>query len=134
MSSTTWHRSRTPRFTWPGSPATPPYAINGVAALHTDILKRDTLKDWYAIWPERFNNKTNGVTPRRWLRECNPRLSALLDEVTGSDAWVKDLSLLEGYSGAADDAVLDRLAEVKHANKTDFAAWIDLARGRGDRS
>ena len=105
------------------------YAINGVAALHTDILKRDTLKDWYAIWPERFNNKTNGVTPRRWLRECNPRLSALLDEVTGSDAWVKDLSLLEGYSGAADDAVLDRLAEVKHANKTDFAAWIASREG-----
>ena len=48
----------------------------------TEILKRDTLKDWYAIWPERFNNKTNGVTPRRWLRQCNPRLSALLDEVT----------------------------------------------------
>ena len=105
------------------------YAINGVAALHTDILKRDTLKDWYAIWPERFNNKTNGVPPRRWLRECNPRLSALLDEVTGSDAWVKDLSLLEGYSGAADDAVLDRLAEVKHANKTDFAAWIASREG-----
>ena len=105
------------------------YAINGVAALHTDILKRDTLKDWYAIWPERFNNKTNGVTPRRWLRECNPRLSALLDEVTGSDAWVKDLSLLEGYSGAADDAVLDHLAEVKHANKTDFAAWIASREG-----
>ena len=100
------------------------YSINGVAALHTDILKRDTLKDWYAIWPERFNNTTNGVTPRRWLRQCNPRLSALLDEVTGSDAWVKDLSLLERYADAADDAVLDKLAEVKHANKVDFAAWI----------
>lgn len=100
------------------------YSINGVAALHTEILKRDTLKDWYAIWPERFNNKTNGVTPRRWLRQCNPRLSALLDEVTGSDAWVKDLSLLEGFAGAADDAVLDRLAEVKRANKVDFAAWV----------
>ena len=105
------------------------YAINGVAALHTDILKRDTLKDWYAIWPERFNNKTNGVTPRRWLRQCNPRLSALLDDVTGSDAWVKDLSLLEGYADAADNAVLDRLAEIKHSNKADFAAWISAREG-----
>ena len=104
------------------------YAINGVAALHTDILKRDTLKDWYAIWPERFNNKTNGVTPRRWLRECNPRLSALLDEVTGSDAWVKDLSLLENHT-RVDDAVLDRLTEIKHANKVDFAAWIAAREG-----
>ena len=105
------------------------YSINGVAALHTEILKRDTLKDWYAIWPERFNNKTNGVTPRRWLRQCNPRLSALLDEVTGSDAWVKDLTVLADYADAADDAVLDRLAEVKRANKADFAAWVSAREG-----
>ncbi|SHE23830.1 glycogen/starch/alpha-glucan phosphorylase [Actinomyces glycerinitolerans] len=100
------------------------YSINGVAALHTEIIKRDTLKEWHDVWPERFNNKTNGVTPRRWLRQCNPRLSALLDEVAGSDAWVKDLSLLAEYTDAADDALLDRLAEVKHANKVDFAAWV----------
>ena len=103
------------------------YSINGVAALHTEILKRDTLKDWYAIWPERFNNKTNGVTPRRWLRQCNPRLSALLDDVTGSDAWVRDLTVLGDFTGAVDGAdgavLLDRLTEVKHANKVDFAAW-----------
>lgn len=48
------------------------YSINGVAALHTEIIKRETLGDWHGIWPERFNNKTNGVTPRRWLRMCNP--------------------------------------------------------------
>ncbi|SDM99244.1 glycogen/starch/alpha-glucan phosphorylase [Actinomyces ruminicola] len=100
------------------------YSINGVAALHTDIIKRDTLKEWHDIWPERFNNKTNGVTPRRWLRQCNPRLSALLDEVVGSDAWVKDLSLLAAHTDVADDALLDRLAEIKHANKVDFAAWV----------
>ncbi|GGO96943.1 glycogen/starch/alpha-glucan phosphorylase [Actinomyces gaoshouyii] len=105
------------------------YSINGVAALHTEILKRDTLKEWYAIWPERFNNKTNGVTPRRWLRQCNPRLSALLDEVTGSDAWVRDLSALQDFDGAATDAVLDRLAEVKRANKADFADWIKAREG-----
>lgn len=100
------------------------YSINGVAALHTEIIKRDTLKEWHDVWPERFNNKTNGVTPRRWLRQCNPRLSALLDEVAGSDAWVKDLSLLAAHTDAVDDALLDRLAEVKHANKVDFAAWV----------
>ena len=105
------------------------YAINGVAALHTEILKRDTLKDWYAIWPERFNNKTNGVTPRRWLRQCNPRLSALLDEVTGSDTWVKDLTVLAEHTDSVDDSVYDRLAEIKHANKADFAAWIAQREG-----
>ena len=103
------------------------YSINGVAALHTEIIKRDTLKEWHAIWPERFNNKTNGVTPRRWLRQCNPRLSALLDDVTGSDAWVRDLTVLGDFTGAVDGAdgavLLDRLTEVKHANKVDFAAW-----------
>ena len=105
------------------------YSINGVAALHTEILKRDTLKDWYAIWPERFNNKTNGVTPRRWLRQCNPRLSALLDEVTGSDTWVKDLSVLAEHTDSVDESVYDRLAEIKHANKVDFAAWIAQREG-----
>ena len=105
------------------------YSINGVAALHTEILKRDTLAQWYAIWPERFNNKTNGVTPRRWLRQCNPRLSALLDEVTGSDTWVKDLSVLAEHTDSVDESVYDRLAEIKHANKVDFAAWIAQREG-----
>ena len=105
------------------------YSINGVAALHTEIIKRDTLKEWHAIWPERFNNKTNGVTPRRWLRQCNPRLSALLDEVTGSDAWVKDLSVLAEHTDSVDESVYDRLAEIKHANKVDFAAWIAQREG-----
>ena len=100
------------------------YSINGVAALHTEIIKRETLGEWHAIWPERFNNKTNGVTPRRWLRQCNPRLSALLDEVTGSDTWVKDLSVLAEHTDSVDESVYDRLAEIKHANKVDFAAWI----------
>ena len=100
-----------------------------MAALHTEIIKRDTLKQWHAIWPERFNNKTNGVTPRRWLRQCNPRLSALLDEVTGSDEWVRDLSILAQYTDAADETVLDRLAQVKHANKVDFAAWVAAREG-----
>ena len=100
------------------------YSINGVAALHTEIIKRETLKEWYAIWPERFNNKTNGVTPRRWLKQCNPRLAMLLDEVTGSDRWVTDLDALSEYTGAGNSELYARLAQIKHANKVDFAAWI----------
>ena len=100
------------------------YSINGVAALHTEIIKRETLKEWYAIWPERFNNKTNGVTPRRWLKQCNPRLATLLDEVTGSDRWVTDLDVLSEYTGAGNSELYARLAQIKRANKVDFAAWI----------
>ncbi|MDO4791500.1 MAG: glycogen/starch/alpha-glucan phosphorylase [Buchananella hordeovulneris] len=105
------------------------YSINGVAALHTEIIKRETLGHWHAIWPERFNNKTNGVTPRRWLKQCNPRLAALLDEVTGSDAWVRDLSVLANFTEAGNNAIYDRLTEIKNANKADFAAWIAAREG-----
>lgn len=105
------------------------YSINGVAALHTEIIKRETLKEWYAIWPERFNNKTNGVTPRRWLKQCNPRLATLLDEVTGSDRWVTDLDALSEYTGAGNSELYSRLAQIKHANKVDFAAWIKNREG-----
>ncbi|MDP9800482.1 starch phosphorylase [Arcanobacterium wilhelmae] len=106
------------------------FSINGVAAIHTEIIKRDTLHDWHDIWPEKFNNKTNGVTPRRWLHQCNTRLSALLTELSGSEAWVKDLDKLADLAKYADDAsVLDRVNEIKHANKVDFAAWIKNRQG-----
>ncbi|WP_067778558.1 glycogen/starch/alpha-glucan phosphorylase [Actinomyces vulturis] len=105
------------------------YSINGVAALHTEIIKRETLGPWHDLWPERFNNKTNGVTPRRWLKQCNPRLASLLDEVTGSDAWVRDLSVLSNYTDAATDEVLDQLSAIKHENKVDFAAWVKEREG-----
>ncbi|MDT3766922.1 glycogen/starch/alpha-glucan phosphorylase [Gleimia hominis] len=105
------------------------YSINGVAAIHTEILKRDTLHDWHDIWPERFNNKTNGVTPRRWLNQCNPRLAKLLTEVVGSDEWVRNLDVLAEHEGAADDELLARLNDIKHANKVDFANWIEKRQG-----
>ena len=105
------------------------YSINGVAALHTEIIKRETLKEWHDIWPERFNNKTNGVTPRRWLKQCNPRLASLLDRVTGSDEWVVDLSVLSRYVDSASEDVLDELTSIKHANKVDFAAWVKEREG-----
>lgn len=101
------------------------YSINGVAALHTEIIKRETLADWHGIWPEKFNNKTNGVTPRRWLRMCNPRLAGLLTEAAGSDAWVTDLTELAKLAPLAEDAAtMKRLREIKAANKADFAGWV----------
>ncbi|WP_066526161.1 glycogen/starch/alpha-glucan phosphorylase [Corynebacterium bouchesdurhonense] len=106
------------------------YSINGVAALHTEILKRETLAFWYGLAPEKFNNKTNGVTPRRWLRMCNPRLSELLDRLSGSDAWVTDLSKLKELRAYGDDAdVMRELREIKAANKRDFAEWIAERQG-----
>ena len=105
------------------------YSINGVAALHTEIIKRETLGEWHEIWPQKFNNKTNGVTPRRWLNQCNPRLSALLTEVTGSDAWVKDLDVLARFENAGNEDVYRRLNDIKHANKVDFAKWIKDRQG-----
>lgn len=101
------------------------YSINGVAALHTDIIKRDTLGFWHGLYPEKFNNKTNGVTPRRWLRMCNPRLSALLDRLAGSDAWVTDLDRLrELRHFADDDDIMRELREIKVANKKAFSSWL----------
>lgn len=106
------------------------YSINGVAALHTEIIKADTLKEWHGIWPEKFNNKTNGVTPRRWLKMCNPRLSALLTRLLGSDAWVTDLDELKKLrSYVDDDAVMQELLDIKDANKQDFAEWIHNRQG-----
>ena len=106
------------------------YSINGVAALHTEIIKRETLGDWHAIWPEKFNNKTNGVTPRRWLNQCNPRLPELLTRLVGSDAWVTDLDVLAGLEKYADDEeVLREVMAIKRGNKEDFVAWIKDRQG-----
>lgn len=101
------------------------HSINGVAALHTDILKAETLKPWYDLWPEKFSNKTNGVTPRRWLRTTNPRLAALLTEKTGSDAWVKDLSLIRDLDSLADDENIQKeLIEIKRENKLRLTKYV----------
>ena len=71
------------------------HAINGVAALHTELLKKDTLKTFAQLWPEKFFNKTNGVTPRRWILLSNPLLSELVTEKIG-DGWLKDLDQMRG--------------------------------------
>ena len=106
------------------------YSINGVAALHTEIIKADTLSEWHELWPEKFNNKTNGVTPRRWLKMCNPRLAELLTQQAGSDAWVTDLTQLAKLADKADDTdLLRELIAIKRANKRDFAQWVNDHQG-----
>ncbi|MFS0140821.1 glycogen/starch/alpha-glucan phosphorylase [Corynebacterium striatum] len=106
------------------------YSINGVAALHTEIIKADTLAEWHELWPEKFNNKTNGVTPRRWLKMCNPRLAKLLTKQSGSDEWVTDLTKLAELAELAEnEKVLRKLMEIKHKNKVDFAQWVKEHQG-----
>lgn len=101
------------------------YSINGVAEIHSNIIKNDTFAGYYRLWPERFNNKTNGVTPRRWLRTCNPKLSALLTELSGSEDWVKNLELLQQLDEfATDKKVQERLQQIKFENKVELAKFI----------
>ena len=100
------------------------HAINGVAALHTELLKQDVLSDFYELMPERFSNKTNGVTPRRWLALSNPRLSRLITDTIG-DGWVKDLDQLAGLQDHAEDASFRaQWRFIKRATKEDFAAFL----------
>ncbi|MCI9483891.1 MAG: glycogen/starch/alpha-glucan phosphorylase [Clostridiaceae bacterium] len=99
--------------------------VNGVARLHTEILKTDALKDWYQLYPERFQNKTNGITQRRWLALCNPELSGLITELLGSKDWVTDLSQLKTLEKFADDeAVLKRFMEIKQLKREHLARYI----------
>lgn len=104
--------------------------INGVAALHTEILKRDVLREWHNLYPKKVQNVTNGITPRRWLKLCNPALSALLTDLLGGEEWVTDLPQLEKLTPfAADNAVLDRFIAVKQENKRRLAATIAAKEG-----
>lgn len=97
------------------------HAINGVAALHTEILQRDVLHAWYAAYPDKFSNKTNGITQRRWLLTANPPLAAFVTERIG-DGWVTDAGALAGLRPAADDAAsLAEFARVKAENKRRLA-------------
>ena len=100
------------------------HSTNGVAALHTEILKNSELHGFYELYPEKFNNKTNGITFRRWLLECDPRLTAALEQHIGS-GFRKDAAELEKLLAFADDeAVLDQLTAVKKANKEALADWL----------
>ena len=100
------------------------HSVNGVAALHTELIKGRLLPDFYKIWPRKFNNKTNGVTPRRWLLKANPGLASLITEVIG-DGWIRDLRKLKALEAHGEDAVfLEKLRAVKRANKERLTALI----------
>ncbi len=100
------------------------HSVNGVAALHTEILKKETFKDYYSIYPYKFKNMTNGVTFRRWLYKANPELSNLICEAIG-DGWIKDYRELEKLTPFADDkAFRDKFAEIKLNNKKNLAKYI----------
>ncbi|HEX3613873.1 MAG TPA: glycogen/starch/alpha-glucan phosphorylase [Sporichthyaceae bacterium] len=100
------------------------HAINGVAALHSELLKESVLKDFYEMWPERFSNKTNGVTPRRFLALSNPGLRSLLDRTIGA-GWLRDLERLRGLEEFADDPKFQQeWRDVKRANKVRLAEYV----------
>ena len=100
------------------------YSVNGVAYLHTEILKNTELNNFYKLYPEKFNNKTNGITFRRWLMSCNPALSAYITELIG-DGWKKDANELEKLGNFInDDAVLTKLVDIKNAKKTELASYL----------
>ena len=105
------------------------HAVNGVAALHSTLLKQTVMRDFAELWPERFYNVTNGVTPRRFMLLCNPQLAQLLDETVGED-WVTDLTRLKRLEAHADDAAFqERWRRVKRSNKEALAARIRSATG-----
>lgn len=105
------------------------HAINGVAALHTELLKKDTLHDFAKLWPDKFFNKTNGVTPRRWILLSNPELSALVTEKIG-DSWLKNLDEMRKIEKFIDDPEFcDRWRQIKQDNKRHLADYIRKYRG-----
>lgn len=101
------------------------FSVNGVAALHTEILKADTFKHWYKLRPQMFNNKTNGITPRRWLVYANRELSSFITEKLGTDEWKYKLDLLKGLEKYKDDEkVLEELWDIKQTKKNQLAKYI----------
>ena len=101
------------------------YSVNGVARLHTEILKKRELRDFYEMMPEKFNNKTNGITQRRFLKHGNPLLADWVTEKLGTGEWATDLSLMSGLKKYADDEqALKEFMEIKHKNKERLAAYI----------
>lgn len=105
------------------------FSVNGVAAIHTEILKESELRHFYDIYPEKFNNKTNGITFRRWLLSCNRELTALLDDVIG-DGYKKDALLLEKLlESVENEEVLDKIAAIKYKKKRELAEFVKETQG-----
>ena len=106
------------------------HSTNGVAVIHSDLLRKTTLKDLAEIFPQRFNNKTNGVTPRRWLLLCNPELSGLITDAIG-DGWIKDLSQLSKLNAfTLDSAFRHDFLKAKRNAKRNFCDWFRWSTGQ----
>ncbi len=106
------------------------HSTNGVAQLHTEILKNIELKEWYHLFPERFNNKTNGITQRRWLLQSNPELSEFITELLGSRDWITNLDDLEKLKKLGnDDDIIRRFIRIKKEKKKELAVYIKEKEG-----
>lgn len=100
------------------------HSVNGVSVLHSELMRQSIFADFAALWPERFNNKTNGVTPRRWLAQANPALSGVLDRAIGRE-WRRDLSVLGMLkSHVTDPGLIEEFQRAKKENKRRFASWV----------
>lgn len=104
------------------------HSVNGVAALHTEILKKTELKNWFEVFPEKFNNKTNGVTQRRWLLKSNPALASLITSKIGNE-WTKNMETLEAFGKFNDKETLAKIDAIKIENKKVLAAYIKQHNG-----
>ncbi|MDZ7892142.1 MAG: glycogen/starch/alpha-glucan phosphorylase [Rhodoferax sp.] len=105
------------------------HSVNGVSALHSELMKESIFFDFAKLWPERFNNKTNGITPRRWLAQANPALSAVLDKQVGT-GWRRDLTQLSGLNAVlTQPKVIEAFQGAKLANKQRLAAWVQANMG-----
>lgn len=101
------------------------HSVNGVAALHSQLVKKTLVPDFYQLWPQKFNNKTNGITQRRWLLNANPKLAELISETLGNDQWITHLDQLKQLETKADDAAFaERFMNIKQENKIALAALV----------
>ena len=106
------------------------HTVNGVAAIHSDLIKTTIFKNFYEIFPHKFQNKTNGVTQRRWLAFCNPGLRELITEALGTQDWIKDLTLLTGLRAFVDDPEFrEKWVEVKQNAKAEALKYIEEVTG-----